>query len=154
GARARVHGSVRGDGLEYDGEAIGDLQARFGLREGAATLVASGRLGDHGDLRAELRVPVELDLAAPAVAWSPGQSAALHLDLTGVDRSVLEPFHALPADALLDLDVHVRADVDPDRLRAQAALTGTIGRADIGVTPVSVRLEVGDRKQTLRAVGG
>lgn len=148
-AGPRLQGSVWADHLASDGAALGDLRAELGLRDGTATVAARGRLG-RSELRLDARAPVDVDLGAPKLAWGSEHVGSLHLDLTDVDRAALAPFYALPPDALVDLDVHAHVDLDRERVGARASVTGAIGRERLGTEPLALRLDVDDRRQTLR----
>lgn len=150
GERPRLRGSVRADRLSFKGEPVGSLRAEVQYREGLAKVVAHSRLGPRTRIDIDGRVPFDVDLRTGAVAWATERPGEVKLDIAGLDHDALDPFNPMPQQALVAIDLHARAQVDKEHVKARAEISGQVGHKVLGGLPLKVRVDIDDSKQAVR----
>lgn len=145
-----IAGSIRGTHLRFNRKPIGDLRIDLDWADARLAVKGSARFsGQHGKLTLDGLAPLALDLdGGQAVRWVEGRKALVRLDADGIDHITLATLAPLPEETLVNADIHLRAEMDPKDVKGELSLDGKMGHKVFGATPVKIRANVDNERQT------
>lgn len=155
--RPELRGELTVERLRHAGKPLGDVRLRTGY-DGEALVARLEHRYVAAKMDAYGRVPLEVDLAAPAptIAWHRERMHQLSAHVQGIDQDLLGLLVDLPDDLRLQVAARVEASGTATAPHATVQLRGHVqGPLDGALpTPVAVQVDVEPERQDARLLLG